>query len=238
MTTAKAFDYGHGCSPTQDCTLHNIHCTYPKCAKGRREGMHGPTTGDAPRVATNWQMCAKHQGFSWPTTVIRSVQTVIRTACPVCNEAEYSGRAAEPKHAPLMKPMTPEELADTPETNAMKAKWSLKEGARNGPCSPEAHDIYALAESLERRLASCDKSLLRAQGAEADLANMLIRAEKAEAELARVKQNSAEAIAEIAAQRDKLKAHADAMAYLIEDGTNDPIWLAAVKTYRADFPKK
>jgi len=32
-------DYGHGCSedPTVSCTLHNLHCGYPKCAKGKRD---------------------------------------------------------------------------------------------------------------------------------------------------------------------------------------------------------
>ena len=33
-------DYGHQCSPTQDCTTHNLRCDYPDCAKGRREGIH------------------------------------------------------------------------------------------------------------------------------------------------------------------------------------------------------
>jgi hypothetical protein len=34
-----------------------------------------------------------------------------------------------------------------------------------------------------------------------------------------------------------LRRHAEAMAFLIEDGTNDSVWLAAVKAYRAEFPK-
>lgn len=37
-------------------------------------------------------------------------------------------------------------------TKALKAKWSAAEGARNSTCSPEAHEIYELAEALEKAL--------------------------------------------------------------------------------------
>jgi len=47
MTTPN--DLGHACSPTQDCTAHNLHCGYPECAKGRREGVHArPMTTPTP----------------------------------------------------------------------------------------------------------------------------------------------------------------------------------------------
>ena len=49
-----------------------------------------------------------------------------------------------------------ETLTHTPRTDELRRKWSASEGATNSTCSPEAHEIYALAEELERQLA--DKS--------------------------------------------------------------------------------
>lgn len=44
----------------------------------------------------------------------------------------------------------------TPRTKALKQKWSSKEGASNSTCSEEAHEIYALAEDLEEKLAAME----------------------------------------------------------------------------------
>lgn len=53
----------------------------------------------------------------------------------------------------------------TPKTNALMLRWSLKEGARNSTCSEEAHEIYALAEYLEERLAALEADARRKEKA-------------------------------------------------------------------------
>lgn len=52
---------------------------------------------------------------------------------------------------------------DTPRMKALMRKWSAAEGGRNGTCSPESHEIYELAEDLERELAEAQEKL-RAAG--------------------------------------------------------------------------
>src|SRR4051812_9992327 len=49
----------------------------------------------------------------------------------------------------------------TPRTDALRRFWSAKEGARNSTCSPEAHSIYSLADSLEREVAALSAQVER-----------------------------------------------------------------------------
>ena len=45
-------------------------------------------------------------------------------------------------------------ISDSPRTDALRAKWSAQEGARNSVCSPEAHGLYDHADALERELSA------------------------------------------------------------------------------------
>jgi hypothetical protein len=45
-------------------------------------------------------------------------------------------------------------MSETPRTDALAAKWSASEGARNSTCSPESTEIYAHGRKLERELAA------------------------------------------------------------------------------------
>jgi hypothetical protein len=56
-------DFGHGCTETSDdCTLHNLHCGYPNCAKGKRDAANKPKvlgTVTLPELAPHMEYVAR-----------------------------------------------------------------------------------------------------------------------------------------------------------------------------------
>lgn len=66
----------------------------------------------------------------------------------------------------------------TPRTDALKAKWSASEGARNSTCSPEAHEIYDLAEKLERENAALKSQVAELQDGARIINEELLRSEE------------------------------------------------------------
>ena len=97
---------------------------------------------------------------------------------PLTDNALASGGTGELPSAPTSAPHGPHECEfgehcalhnpaatdATPEVNALKSKWSLKGGNRNGcDAPPEAMEVYDLADSLERRLRAAEERAAQAE---------------------------------------------------------------------------